>query len=78
MIQKEAASINEMPIVSSVIHNRLKSGMKLQMDGTLNYGEYSNVKVTAQRIKDDELNLPINENGNIDYEYILNLVEKCV
>ena len=43
-----------MPIVSSVIHNRLRSGMKLQMDGTLNYGEYSNVKVTAQRIKDDE------------------------
>ncbi|MBP6163574.1 MAG: endolytic transglycosylase MltG [Aliarcobacter sp.] len=54
VIQKEAASINEMPIVSSVIHNRLRSGMKLQMDGTLNYGEYSNVKVTAQRIKDDE------------------------
>jgi UPF0755 protein len=43
-----------MPIVSSVIHNRLKSGMKLQMDGTLNYGEYSNVKITAQRIKEDE------------------------
>jgi len=54
VVQKEAASVNEMPIVSSVIHNRLKSGMKLQMDGTLNYGEYSNIKVTAQRIKDDE------------------------
>jgi UPF0755 protein len=54
VIQKEAASINEMPIVASVIHNRLKSGMKLQMDGTLNYGEYSNIKVTAQRIRDDE------------------------
>lgn len=54
VVQKEAASINEMPIVSSVIHNRLKSGMKLQMDGTLNYGEYSNIKITAQRIKEDE------------------------
>ena len=54
VIQKEAASVNEMPIVSSVIHNRLKNGMKLQMDGTLNYGEYSNIKVTAQRIKDDD------------------------
>lgn len=54
VIQKEAASINEMPIVSSVIHNRLKKGMKLQMDGTLNYGIYSNEKVTAQRIREDE------------------------
>lgn len=54
VIQKEAATTNEMPIVSSVIHNRLKKGMKLQMDGTLNYGEYSNVKVTADRIRDDE------------------------
>ncbi len=54
VIQKEAATTNEMPIVSSVIHNRLKTGMKLQMDGTLNYGKYSNIKVTAQRIKEDE------------------------
>jgi len=53
VIQKEAASVEEMPIVSSVIHNRLQRGMKLQMDGTLNYGKYSHVRVTAQRIKED-------------------------
>ena len=53
VIQKEAANNHEMPIVSSVIHNRLTKGMKLQMDGTLNYGKYSHVKVTAQRIKED-------------------------
>ena len=53
VIQKEAATINEMPIVSSVVHNRLKKDMKLQMDGTLNYGEYSNTVVTADRIRDD-------------------------
>ena len=53
VIQKEAATTNEMPIVSSVIHNRLKKGMKLQMDGTLNYGIYSNEVVTAERIRDD-------------------------
>mgnify|MGYP001172280951 CR=1 FL=1 len=53
VIQKEAASIEEMPIVSSVIHNRLRRGMKLQMDGTLNYGKYSHVRVTAKRIKED-------------------------
>jgi UPF0755 protein len=53
VIQKEAATTNEMPIVASVIHNRLKKGIKLQMDGTLNYGIYSNEKVTAERIRDD-------------------------
>jgi len=53
IIQKEAATIDEMPLVSSVIYNRLKKGMALQMDGTLNYGKYSHVKVTAKRIKED-------------------------
>lgn len=53
VIQKEAASIKEMPIVSSVIHNRIKKKMALQMDGTLNYGKYSHIKITAKRIKED-------------------------
>ncbi|MCK4975229.1 MAG: endolytic transglycosylase MltG, partial [Sulfurimonas sp.] len=46
VIQKESANTEEMPLVSSVIYNRVKKGMKLQMDGTLNYGKYSHVKVT--------------------------------
>ncbi|MDO9267135.1 MAG: endolytic transglycosylase MltG [Sulfurimonas sp.] len=54
IIQKESASISEMPLVSSVIQNRIKKGMKLQMDGTLNYGKYSHVKVTPDRIKEDK------------------------
>ncbi|AFL68458.1 hypothetical protein Sulba_1162 [Sulfurospirillum barnesii SES-3] len=53
IIQKEAANVEEMPLVSSVIYNRLKKDMKLQMDGTLNYGEYSHTKVTPQRIRED-------------------------
>ena len=53
IIQKEAANNKEMPMVSSVIHNRLKKKMRLQMDGTLNYGKYSHIKITAKRIKDD-------------------------
>ncbi len=53
IIQKEAANTQEMPIISSVIYNRLKRGMKLQMDGTLNYGKYSHIKVTPKRIKSD-------------------------
>ena len=54
IIQKEAASIEEMPKVSAVIYNRLKLGMKLQMDGTLNYGKYSHTRVTPAMIKNDD------------------------
>jgi len=53
IIQKEAANNKEMPLIASVIYNRLRKNMPLQMDGTLNYGEYSHIKVTPQRIKDD-------------------------
>jgi len=53
IIQKESGNFKEMPIISSVIYNRIKKGMKLQMDGTLNYGKYSHIKVTPTRIRDD-------------------------
>ncbi len=53
VIQKEASSVSDMYFVSSVIDNRLSIGMKLQMDGSLNYGKYSHTKVTAARIRSD-------------------------
>jgi len=53
IIQKETANKKEMKLVSSVIYNRLLKGMKLQMDGTLNYGKFSHQKVTPNRIKND-------------------------
>ena len=53
IIQKEAADEKEMPLVSSVIYNRLRKGMPLQMDGSLNYGRWSHVKVTKRRIERD-------------------------
>ncbi len=62
VIQKEAASEEDMPVVSSVIYNRIKKGMRLQMDGTLNYGRYSHDKITAERIKQD--NSPYNTYKN--------------
>jgi len=37
-----------------VIYNRLKKKMRLQMDGTLNYGKYSHIKVTPERIRTDK------------------------
>jgi len=54
IIQKEAANNEEMPLVSSVIYNRLKKKMRLQMDGTLNYGKFSHIKVTPERIRNDK------------------------
>ena len=54
IIQKEAGNIEEMPKISSVIYNRLKKNMPLQMDGTLNYGKYSHIRVTSKRIKNDK------------------------
>ena len=53
IIQKESNSVDEMPVISSVIYNRLKKNMKLQMDATLNYGIYSHKIVTPERIKTD-------------------------
>lgn len=53
VLQKEAASVDDMAMVSSVVYNRLKKGMPLQMDGTLNYGKHSHTKITSKRIKED-------------------------
>ncbi|MEA3383395.1 MAG: endolytic transglycosylase MltG [Campylobacterota bacterium] len=54
IIQKESASKDEMSTISSVIYNRVKKDMKLQMDGTLNYSKYSHTKVTPTMIKEDK------------------------
>lgn len=51
IIQKEAGNTEEMPIISSVFHNRLKKGMRLQADPTVTYGltEFSG-KITKQHL----------------------------
>ena len=58
IVTKEAANKKEMPKVAAVIYNRLNNGMRLQMDGTLNYGLNSHKKVTSKQIKED--NSPFN------------------
>ncbi|MFK5975604.1 MAG: endolytic transglycosylase MltG [Sulfurovum sp.] len=54
IIQKETYHKEEMPIIASVIYNRLDKNMKLQMDGTLNYGKYSHQIITPERIRNDK------------------------
>jgi len=72
IIEKETAGKKEMPLISSVIYNRLKKNMKLQMDGTLNYGKYSRLKVTAQRIREDESKYNTYKYAGIPYMPVCN------
>ena len=37
MVEREARVADERPLVSSVIHNRLARGMKLEIDATIEY-----------------------------------------
>ena len=62
LIQKESASQSEMPLVSSVIYNRLKAKMLLQMDSSINYAKNSKTKMTSKRLKQD--NSPFNTYKN--------------
>jgi UPF0755 protein len=38
MVEKETLAPDERPLVAAVIYNRMKAGMKLQIDATLRYG----------------------------------------
>lgn len=78
VIQKEAASIADMPMVSSVIQNRLAKNMRLQMDGTLNYGEYSHQKVTARRIRTDKTSYNTYKQGGLPEFPVCNVSKEAL
>jgi len=73
IIQKEAANKEEMPLIASVIYNRLKKKMRLQMDGALNYGKYSHTKVTKERIKNDKTTYNTYKHRGIPKEPVCNV-----
>ena len=78
VIQKEAASVEDMPMVSSVIQNRLKKNMRLQMDGTLNYGKYSHQKVTAARIRTDTTSYNTYKHAGLPDSPVCNVSKEAV
>jgi UPF0755 protein len=54
MIEKEAVSAEEKPLISSVFHNRLRLGMPLQSDPTAIYG----VRAFGGTVKKEDLRRP--------------------
>jgi UPF0755 protein len=78
IIEKEAANKDEMPIIASVVYNRLKKGMPLQMDGSLNYGIYSHQKVTPERIRHDETSYNTYKNNGIPQYPVCNPSKEAI
>ncbi|MFN8026358.1 MAG: endolytic transglycosylase MltG [Acidimicrobiia bacterium] len=58
LIEAEAGSAEDMPLISAVIHNRLKQGMPLQIDATLCYAKGGCPPVPTD--KDRKIDSPYN------------------
>jgi UPF0755 protein len=58
LVEEEGRSDEERPLIAAVIHNRLKKGMPLQMDSTLQYihGKYGQRMLNADKETDSPYN----------------------
>jgi len=73
ILEKESANKEEMPLIASVIYNRLNKKMRLQVDGSLNYGEFSHTKVTPLQIKNDKTTYNTYKHKGLPKEPVCNI-----
>ena len=57
IIQREAQGKNDMKLISGIIWNRIFSGMKLQMDATLQYAKGSEESGWWKRVTSDDIKI---------------------
>jgi UPF0755 protein len=62
IIEKETGAVDERQLVSSVFHNRLRKGMRLQTDPTIVYGILDSGKPYAGNIRKSDLLAPTRYN----------------
>jgi len=78
ILEKEAANQEEMPLIASVIYNRLRKKMRLQVDGSLNYGEFSHKKITPLQIKNDKTTYNTYKHKGLPKEPVCNVSKKAI
>lgn len=67
IIEKETGAVEERPLISSVFHNRMRIGMRLQTDPTVIYGIWESTGVWNKNISRADLLAPTRYNTYTNY-----------